>query len=69
MIDPAPTIRSQALKDLTHGEGVSLALDCSGAEAARIAAIKATRTWGTVCFVGEGGSVTIDVSRTCCASS
>ena len=41
---------------------MSLALDCSGAEAARIAAIKATRTWGTVCFVGEGGSVTIDVS-------
>ena len=41
---------------------MSLALDCSGAEEARSAAIKATRTWGTVCFVGEGGSVTIDVS-------
>ena len=25
--------------------------------------MRATRTWGTVCFVGEGGSVTLDVSR------
>jgi threonine dehydrogenase-like Zn-dependent dehydrogenase len=62
VIDPSADDPVAALKDLTHGEGVSLALDCSGAEEARIAAIKATRTWGTVCFVGEGGSVTIDVS-------
>ena len=62
VIDPSADDPVAALKDLTHGEGVSLALDCSGAEAARIAAIRATRTWGTVCFVGEGGSVTIDVS-------
>jgi threonine dehydrogenase-like Zn-dependent dehydrogenase len=52
-----------ALKELTHGQGVDLALDCSGVEAARAAAIRSTRTWGTVCLVGEGGSVTIDVSR------
>jgi len=62
IIDPTADDPVAALKELTHGEGVSLALDCSGAEAARSAAIKATRTWGTVCFVGEGGSVTIDVS-------
>ncbi len=62
LIDPSADDPVQALKDLTRGEGVSLALDCSGAEAARSAAIRATRTWGTVCFVGEGGSVTIDVS-------
>jgi threonine dehydrogenase-like Zn-dependent dehydrogenase len=61
-IDPSADDPVKALKELTHGEGVSLALDCSGAEAARSAAIRATRTWGTVCFVGEGGSVTIDVS-------
>ena len=62
VLDPAddPVV---ALKEVTHGEGVDLALDCSGAEAARAAAIRATRTWGTVCFVGEGGSVTVDVSR------
>jgi threonine dehydrogenase-like Zn-dependent dehydrogenase len=62
-LDPSADDPIEALKQLTHGEGVDLALDCSGAEAARIAAIRATRTWGTVCFVGEGGSVTIDVSR------
>jgi threonine dehydrogenase-like Zn-dependent dehydrogenase len=61
-IDPSADDPIEALKALTHGEGVSLAVDCSGAEAARSAAIKATRTWGTVCFVGEGGNVTIDVS-------
>jgi threonine dehydrogenase-like Zn-dependent dehydrogenase len=62
-LDPSADDPIEALKALTHGEGVDLALDCSGAEAARSAAIRATRTWGTVCFVGEGGSVTIDVSR------
>lgn len=52
----------EALKELTHGEGVHYALDCTGAAAARLAAVRSTRTWGTVCFVGEGGDVTLDVS-------
>jgi len=52
----------QALKDLTQGEGVDLALDCSGAAAARVAAVRSAKTWGTVCFVGEGGNVTLEVS-------
>jgi threonine dehydrogenase-like Zn-dependent dehydrogenase len=63
VIDPSADEPVGALKELTHGQGVDLALDCSGAEAARAAAIRSTRTWGTVCLVGEGGSVTIDVSR------
>ena len=53
----------KALKDLTRGEGVDLALDCTGIAAARVAAVRAAKTWGTVCFVGEGGEVTLDVSR------
>jgi threonine dehydrogenase-like Zn-dependent dehydrogenase len=52
-----------ALKDLTKGQGVDLALDCSANSAARLAAVQATRTWGTTCFVGEGGTVTLDVSK------
>ena len=52
-----------ALKELTRGEGVDLALDCSGVAAARLAAVRSAKTWGTVCFVGEGGEVTLDVSR------
>ena len=39
-----------------------MALDCSGNPQARVEAVRATRTWGTVCFVGEGGTVTLDVS-------
>ena len=53
----------KALKDLTRGEGVDLALDCTGIAAARLAAVRSAKTWGTVCFVGEGGDVTLDVSR------
>ncbi len=51
------------LKELTRGEGVDLALDCTGIAAARVAAVRSAKTWGTVCFVGEGGEVTLDVSR------
>jgi threonine dehydrogenase-like Zn-dependent dehydrogenase len=52
----------KALKDLTHGEGVDLALDCTGIAAARRAAVRSVKTWGTACYVGEGGDVTLDVS-------
>ena len=52
-----------ALHELTSGEGVDAALDCSGHADGRLGAIRATRTWGRVGFVGEGGTVSIDVSR------
>ena len=52
-----------AIKALTHGVGADLALDTSGTPEGRSAAVRATRPWGTVCFVGEGGGVTLDVSR------
>jgi threonine dehydrogenase-like Zn-dependent dehydrogenase len=54
---------SEQVHELTKGKGVDLALDCTGAAAARLAAVRAAKTWGTVCFVGEGGEVTLDVSR------
>ena len=53
----------KTLKELTRGVGVDLALDCTGVAAARLAAVRSAKTWGTVCFVGEGGEVTLDVSR------
>jgi 2-desacetyl-2-hydroxyethyl bacteriochlorophyllide A dehydrogenase len=62
VINPAKDDPVKALKDLTKGEGVDLSMDCSGAPQARAAAVRATRTWGTACFVGEGDSVTLDVS-------
>ncbi|NQV99892.1 MAG: zinc-binding dehydrogenase [Rhodospirillales bacterium] len=51
------------LHQLTNGQGVDYAMECSGYAEARLNAIRSTRTWGTVCFVGEGNDVTIDVSR------
>ncbi len=61
-INPATDEPIAAIKDLTHGEGTDLALDCSGIPDARVSAVRSTRTWGSVCFVGEGNNVTIDVS-------
>jgi threonine dehydrogenase-like Zn-dependent dehydrogenase len=61
-IDASKEDPVQALKDLTHGAGVDLALDCTGAAAARRAAVRCVKTWGTACYVGEGGDVTLDVS-------
>lgn len=61
-IDPTTDDPVTAIKALTHGEGTDLALDCTGTPAARAAAVRSTRAWGTVCFVGEGQTVTLDVS-------
>lgn len=61
-IDPGSNDPVQAIKDLTHGLGADLTLDTSSAAEARLAAMRATKVWGTCCFVGEGGEVTIDVS-------
>ena len=62
-LDPAAGEVVGALRELTSGEGVDAALDCSGHADGRLGAIRATRTWGRVGFVGEGGTVSIDVSR------
>jgi threonine dehydrogenase-like Zn-dependent dehydrogenase len=50
-----------AIKDLNHG-GADFTLDTSAQPEGRIAAIRSAKVWGTVCFVGEGKDVTIDVS-------
>jgi threonine dehydrogenase-like Zn-dependent dehydrogenase len=50
------------IRDLTHGRGADMTLDTSGRPEGRLLAVKAARKWGTVCFVGEGSNVTIDVS-------
>jgi threonine dehydrogenase-like Zn-dependent dehydrogenase len=63
VVDASKEDAVKALHDLTRGEGVDLALDCTGASAARLAAVRSAKTWGTVCYVGEGGEVTLDVSR------
>jgi threonine dehydrogenase-like Zn-dependent dehydrogenase len=53
----------QVLRELTHGEGVETAMDCSGNPDARVAAVRVAATWGRVCFVGEGNPTTFDISQ------
>ena len=62
VIDPGSNDPVNAIKDLTHGRYADLALDTSSNPDARLNAIRSTKVWGTMCFVGEGGSVHIDVS-------
>ena len=62
VIDPRSNDVVQAIRDLTDGEGAQKSLDCSSSPEARRDAVRCVRSWGTACFVGEGGDVTIDVS-------
>ncbi|HEY7648232.1 MAG TPA: zinc-binding dehydrogenase, partial [Methylomirabilota bacterium] len=62
VIDPKAGDVVAAIRDLTHGEGAHKTLDASSAPDARAAAVRAVRSWGTACFVGERGQVTLDVS-------
>jgi threonine dehydrogenase-like Zn-dependent dehydrogenase len=52
----------QQVRDLTGGHGVERAVDCSANAEARATAIRATRKWGKMVMVGEGGSVTLNPS-------
>jgi threonine dehydrogenase-like Zn-dependent dehydrogenase len=63
VIDPAAHDMVAAIRELTHGEGAHKTLDASSAPDARAAAVRSVRSWGTACFVGEGGQVTLDVSQ------
>ena len=46
----------------TGGIGFEVALECSGSPDARRLCLEVARRWGRVVFVGEGGSLTFDVS-------
>lgn len=48
--------------DATGGKGCETSIDCSGASSARLLALQGTRQWGRCAFVGEGGTVSFDVS-------
>ncbi len=50
------------IRALTGGHGVEKAIDCSANDKARLACIQATRKWGKICFIGEGGSVSFHPS-------
>ena len=50
------------VRKLTGGYGVERAVDCSANDDARATAIRATRKWGRIVFLGEGGKVEFDPS-------
>ncbi len=50
------------VKALTNGNGVERAVDCSGNTYGRQLAIRATRKWGKIVFIGEGGTVEFNPS-------
>jgi threonine dehydrogenase-like Zn-dependent dehydrogenase len=62
VVDPGSNDPVAAIKDLTHGRYADLTLDTSSNPDARLNAIRSTKVWGTMCFVGEGGDVHIEVS-------
>ena len=63
VINSRETDPVKAVMDLTHGEGAEATMDCTGLPEPRVAAVRSTATWGRMCFVGEGGATSIDVSR------
>ena len=64
LINPAKTENVvQAIRDLTHGSGAHASMDCSSAPSARQQAVQCVRSWGKACFVGEGDTVTLNVSN------
>ena len=52
----------EEIRKLTGGQGAHYALESSASPEARVAAVRCLRTWGTACYVGEGGTMTLDVS-------
>jgi threonine dehydrogenase-like Zn-dependent dehydrogenase len=62
LIDPRSDDAVAAIKSFTRGAGAEKTLDTSGTADGRLIAVRGARAWGTACFVGEGGDVTIEVS-------
>ena len=65
LVDEAFVSNDKSLEEIwkfTGGKGVEKAFDCSGNTHARQLCIRATRKWGDIVFVGEGGSVEFNPS-------
>jgi threonine dehydrogenase-like Zn-dependent dehydrogenase len=63
VIDPKETDPVAAILDLTHGVGAHKAVETSGDQEARAAAVRGTRTWGTTCLIAGNGQIKLDVAR------
>ena len=52
----------EEIRKLTGGQGVEKAVDTSANDSARRLAVQATRSWGKIAFIGEGGSCRLEPS-------
>ena len=59
---PAGPNNVEQVRELTRGAGVERAIECSANAGARATAIRATRKWGKIVFLGEGGTVEFNPS-------
>lgn len=59
---PAGPENVAQVKALTGGRGVERAVDCSANEEARSTAVQATRKWGKIVLIGEGGDMRLNPS-------
>lgn len=62
VVFPARPDNVSEVLDVTAGQGVERAVDCSANAEARTCAIRATRKWGKIAMIGEGGSVSFHPS-------
>lgn len=53
----------EQILNVTGGHGVERAIDASASDPGRALAIRATRAWGKIAFVGEGGTVHFNPSE------
>ncbi|MFB3880579.1 MAG: zinc-binding dehydrogenase [Armatimonadota bacterium] len=63
VIDPKTESVTDAIKSLTAGAGVDVALDCSPTQETLTAALECVRKFGRVAFVGEKGDSTFHPSN------
>lgn len=53
----------EQIKAITGGHGVERAFDCSASDIGRSTAIRATRKWGKIVMIGEGGTLHFNPSE------
>lgn len=62
LVDAREGETAERLKALTDGEGVDVAIECSGSPAAQNVVLDAARRLGSVAFIGESRETTINPS-------
>ncbi len=50
------------IRNITNGNGVEVAIDCSGSSIGRVKCLELARMWGNVVYLGEQGTVTFEPS-------